>query len=371
MLRQGSRGSSVRDLQKKLKAAGFDPGPIDGIFGPKTQAAVMAFQRAAGISVDGIAGPQTFRALSDYGTSPSSGGGGGSDSGPSLEKSEAEMAAQYGLALSVINSDPSLRAVFDEAIRDGTWTTEKFVARARETDWYKKNSEAARQATILKNADPATWNSRIEQMTYTVSVMAQQMGAPLDSKTLRTLSEQAVTFGWNEDRLRSTLAGYVRLNDGKTIGRAAQWETELRSYARDFGVRPTDAWLQSWLKAAAKDNGTSLESAKEDVRRLAISAYPHLAERLNAGESLTQIASGYIQTMAQTLELDPGSIDVFNPTIKSALGARDKDGKPIQKSLWEFEKDLRKDPRWAKTKQAMSEAAAIARQIGTDFGLAF
>jgi peptidoglycan hydrolase-like protein with peptidoglycan-binding domain len=63
LLRQGSRGTQVRDLQEALRAAGFDPGPVDGVFGPRTRAAVLAFQRAHGLAADGIAGPVTKGAL--------------------------------------------------------------------------------------------------------------------------------------------------------------------------------------------------------------------------------------------------------------------------------------------------------------------
>jgi hypothetical protein len=62
-LRDGASGATVSDLQQKLKDAGFDPGPIDGKFGAKTREAVLAFQRAKGISVDGIVGPETRAAL--------------------------------------------------------------------------------------------------------------------------------------------------------------------------------------------------------------------------------------------------------------------------------------------------------------------
>ncbi|MCA1702237.1 MAG: peptidoglycan-binding protein [Actinobacteria bacterium] len=53
----------MRNLQGLLLAHGADPGGIDGIFGPLTEAAVRAFQQGAGIDVDGVVGPQTWNAL--------------------------------------------------------------------------------------------------------------------------------------------------------------------------------------------------------------------------------------------------------------------------------------------------------------------
>jgi D-alanyl-D-alanine carboxypeptidase (penicillin-binding protein 5/6) len=53
----------VRHVQEKLKALGFDPGPVDGIFGPKTLRAAVAFQKSKGLSPDGIVGRQTLQQL--------------------------------------------------------------------------------------------------------------------------------------------------------------------------------------------------------------------------------------------------------------------------------------------------------------------
>lgn len=57
------RGEDVTELQKALIVHGFSPGKADGIFGPKTRAAVRDFQKAAGLKADGIAGKDTFTAL--------------------------------------------------------------------------------------------------------------------------------------------------------------------------------------------------------------------------------------------------------------------------------------------------------------------
>jgi peptidoglycan hydrolase-like protein with peptidoglycan-binding domain/DNA invertase Pin-like site-specific DNA recombinase len=53
----------VRSLQQTLRRLGWPPGPVDGLFGPRTEAAVVRFQRAAGLAADGIAGTRTIRAL--------------------------------------------------------------------------------------------------------------------------------------------------------------------------------------------------------------------------------------------------------------------------------------------------------------------
>lgn len=49
----GHKGQEVADMQRMLKAAGFDPGPLDGKFGPLTQRALRAYQNATGERVDG------------------------------------------------------------------------------------------------------------------------------------------------------------------------------------------------------------------------------------------------------------------------------------------------------------------------------
>ena len=63
MVSYGSRGDAVRKLQELLNALGYDCGSVDGIFGSKTKAAVLAFQKANGLGADGIVGPLTWGKL--------------------------------------------------------------------------------------------------------------------------------------------------------------------------------------------------------------------------------------------------------------------------------------------------------------------
>lgn len=68
----GSRGEEVRQIQTKLKRWGYYNGNVDGIYGSETQEAVRYFQRKNGLTVDGIAGPNTLKAMGIYSSSNSS-----------------------------------------------------------------------------------------------------------------------------------------------------------------------------------------------------------------------------------------------------------------------------------------------------------
>ncbi len=59
-LKKGSKKPEVKDLQEALKTLGFNPGPVDGIFGAATEKAVKAFQTSVGIHADGIVGRITW-----------------------------------------------------------------------------------------------------------------------------------------------------------------------------------------------------------------------------------------------------------------------------------------------------------------------
>jgi|ERR1044071_2983748 len=63
-LKCGAEGDGVRLLQQRLVAVGINPGPVDGKFGPKTEAGVKAFQEAMNLSVSGIADEGFWGSLS-------------------------------------------------------------------------------------------------------------------------------------------------------------------------------------------------------------------------------------------------------------------------------------------------------------------
>ena len=63
VVKQGSKGTTVKTIQQKLKNWGYYTGAVDGIFGAKTTAAVKSFQKKNGLVADGIVGAKTLAAM--------------------------------------------------------------------------------------------------------------------------------------------------------------------------------------------------------------------------------------------------------------------------------------------------------------------
>ena len=63
VLRQGSSGGEVKEVQRRLKLWGYYKGNVDGVFGSGTKSAVIAFQKKNGLTADGVVGKATYQAL--------------------------------------------------------------------------------------------------------------------------------------------------------------------------------------------------------------------------------------------------------------------------------------------------------------------
>ncbi|MBW7573955.1 M14 family metallopeptidase [Caproiciproducens faecalis] len=65
-LQVGMSGTDVMEIQAMLQKIGYNPGPIDGNFGQQMRRAVIQFQRAFGLSPDGVIGPSTYSIMEKY-----------------------------------------------------------------------------------------------------------------------------------------------------------------------------------------------------------------------------------------------------------------------------------------------------------------
>lgn len=304
------------------------------------------------------------------GKNPAPGATGGGSSGGTTY-SAAELAENYGYVIALMNSNPELKKLFDKATK-GQWTTEKFQAELRDTKWFKTRSKTEREYLIKMYGDPATAKQEMAQAQLKVAQMAKQMGVTgpaLAGTNMKALAYKVVALGWTDAQVRFYLGRYVAIGDSRT-GEAGELEDQLREYAYNMGVAPSDAQFDTWVRDAAKGVGTQ-QDAEDAIRKLAKSHYSAFAKQIDSGQSVADIASPYMQSMAQLLELPQGSVNLFDPTIKKALQYKDAQGTTAIKPLWQFENELRNDERWKKTTNAQNSLMQVAHQVLADFGVKY
>lgn len=278
-----------------------------------------------------------------------------------------ELQSTYGWIASVLNSDPELKRLFERAVSKG-WTADKFQAELRSTKWYRKNGEAWRNAKVQKESDPATYKANVSQVQTRLQLMASEIGAVVSPAALKRMATQAYNLGWDDNQIRTTMASYVRFTDGRMLGQAGQWETQLRQYAQDMGVTISNKTIKNAVQNVVAGKST-ISDAMNNLRETAASAFPMLADRLRAGETVADIADPYRQTMAGLLEIDPDQIKLNDSMVRRALSGSGPDGQPALQSLWDFEREVRKDGRWLKTKNARDDMTGVATDLLKGWGL--
>lgn len=287
------------------------------------------------------------------------------------EDIQERMAAQYGWAISFLKANPELWKLFLNAV-EGEWDTSIFVAKFRNTKWYKTHSETQRKNALLKKTDPATWNRRFEAKKSEIQDMSVQLtGVYLTDGQASMVAKHAMDFEWNDSQLRNTLSLYLKQvggTKGHYGGEAGNAEQELRQYAADQGVTLSDPTIKKWLKGIVAQRNT-LQDYKSWIQGQAESSFGGLAPYIRQGKTVRQLADPYIQEYANILEENPMGVDLKNPLIANALGGVGPDGKPAMMSLGAFRRLLKEDPRFLKTKAANDSAMDVGNAILKDFGL--
>lgn len=286
--------------------------------------------------------------------------------------SEAEYAKRSGYALEVIFSVPELRKMFAQAYKEN-WSEEKFRLEVRGTNWYKKNNEYAREAWTAYTLGGADAKAYQENARIAVQSAATQMGVRLTEKQLNQMATRYNNEGWGKSgrqQLMFTALSNELTPDpsGQMAGSSGDFQDRLEALAAANGVTFDKGFYLSAARSV-NSNLSTMSDWERWVTDQAKSLYPSLADRIEGGASVKDIASSYVNTMAQTFEIDPDQISLSDPYIKQALGAVDENGNPRVMGLWEFQQKLRNDPRWMGTKQAVDEYSNTARSVLQSFGI--
>jgi hypothetical protein len=131
--------------------------------------------------------------------------------------------------------------------------------------------------------------------------------------------------------------------------------------AKANGVTLNQSQIDSFAKRV--QDGTDIKIIDKEIRGIAALGMPDkVVKLLDQGVDLSTIYSPYKNLMASILELNPDSIDLKDPTLRSAIGP-DK-----EMPIYDFEKALRKDYRWQYTDNAKRDVSNVALKVLRDFG---
>ena len=147
---------------------------------------------------------------------------------------------------------------------------------------------------------------------------------------------------------------------------AAQAVNGVLAYAKQYGIRLDNKDALGYVANELKQGQGDLKKINSKILAISKATYGNLSDVISEDVSLAELSSNYKYNMAQVLELNPDSIDVMDSTIQTALK---NNGNKGAMNLTDFDKMLRNDVRWGKTKNAKEEASKYAYEILKDFGL--
>lgn len=287
--------------------------------------------------------------------------------------SDKELAEQYGFTANMLNAIPELKRVFKAAV-SGTWSSDKFQAKVRDTKWWKTHSSSERDFIIMKYGDPRSANQQLRNAETQARQMANSLGIVETSFTLGRIKAAAYNMtarGWSDAQVRNYLGQFVYFKNDTHQGEGGEALDKLQQLSYAMGIKNSDKWYTDRARNIVRGVATS-QDYESELRKQAKSLFPQWSKQIDSGQTVMDIASPYLQSMSQILELPQGSVNLFNPTIKKALQFKDpKTGSNTVKPIWQFENDLRNDPRWKKTKNAQDSIMQVAHKVLSDFGVSY
>lgn len=320
-----------------------------------------------------ISGIPTYTTLGGGGAVEESAAGGGTPSGT------PETVASFGDMGSLAETVPALKTLLNQAVA-GQWTVEKFQQEVQGTAWYKAHATSVRDALTLQASDPATYNQNLSQAVAHVKQLAEGEGVNLTDAQLRSMGYASMTQGLDDTTISDQIGSYFKADNGlggTAAGSAATNLTAMQQAASSYGVPVSANGYAVWNQKILSGQNT-LDGFTQQMIKNAQTIYPGIKNEIGEGNTVQQIADPYVQTMSNLLEVSPNSLSITNtPLIKQALQntspTTDGSGSGAAASntatpLWQFENQVRADPRWAYTSNAHQATATTLLQLGSDFG---
>lgn len=269
----------------------------------------------------------------------------------------------YGITADLIKAFPELQKVFDLYVAGDLTQAELEYYK---TGYYRGLTTTSKTRAGQKASQPGVYTQGLEAFKVEQRKRLISKGINLDETTFNSVMQDAYDKGLDDAQIDlQALSKFKGTIGGDTLGKVQT----LEEYADTFGMSYSKATLDSWSQGIFSGTNT-LSDIQEKIRRDSASAYPIFADDINKGTSVDALASAYKSSMASILEIDADTISWTDPTFRRALQYVGADGKPALKPIWQFEAELRQDPRWDLTDNARATADSLSLKVLRDMGVA-
>lgn len=206
-----------------------------------------------------------------------------------------------------------------------------------------------------------------KDLRQSVADRALALGIPLNETDVDDITNNALSLGLgaSSSLVDKLIRAKFTYSPGKVVGGAAGGAlADLKRTAAANGLNfdaQFGANVQDWLAKILQ--GEDPNTFKNIIRQTAKLGLPDkVASLLDLGVDLDTVYAPYKNVMASVLEVNPQTIGLDDKTLRSAIGP-DK-----EMTIYDWERYLRKDPRWQYTNSARSETSDAVTKVLQDFG---
>jgi hypothetical protein len=243
------------------------------------------------------------------------------------------------------------------------------LQKAKTEKYYNSTEGLARFATELKGVDffkEIAASGKVREIKSIVGDLG------FDKTSFGKFVADSINFGWTGDVLKAkTYEEAFRKVDGTYINptavkriAASNEYLSMQNIAKSYFNEAPQSTIENILTG-----GITVQDFQRQQRTIAAQRYTHLADLIDQGVTLEDLAANYKTSAAKLLEIDPNQIDMSQGDFEVALSYGEEGNKRAM-TTGEWEKLLRTDQRygWEKTNNAKAEARSLASNIAQAFG---
>lgn len=395
--------AQVRTLQAVLREHGYNPGPVDGILGPRTRDAWVRFTQANGLDPNAVPG-EVWSAAQGYsnfkrsapvqtGSAPSapiptagSSASGGGDAAveassvpelptPGIDGAEEDRIREQYPSFAVWLDHPEVGPMLRQAVQE-QWAPDRLRARLEATNWWKTTASSRRVWDRDYAHDPATMEARIDKEVVNLQNLTRSYGITLPDDQLRTFAIGVLRDGLDQSQLlrqigttaRAIAAGQPKdAPDAGLQGGLASIAQNLARSARAMHLSYQPNQLREWAIRIFEGQAT-MEGIQGLFRSQAKTMYSHLADQIDQGMTVEDYFTPLKNYVARGLELDPSAVDLMDPKWAELTQLVDDKGTIRPMTYSEAGRWYRSQEEFWQTREGSEKVYGALNGLGEAFG---